>query len=559
MINFTYLQLINVGAYLGYGKKNLFFLSTWMVFSIYKNICLLDLNYSFLFIKLSLSVLRSTVSFKQPIWFVNLDQTKADYVKSGALLCGEFFCNQFWIRGMVSNYLAVFTIFRKFFTTPFFMRSKRSIKKIENLALNWFLTRFTWPRIAFVSGLSSNLPAILEFFTTGIPCIAIADTRFLTTNVLFPIPGNEQSALSSQFYNQFIGYAILRLKFVNVMNWFLNIRSSKRLISFSEWLQMKFQQKNHDYKKNLFYNHGFSYRYLLYKGLGFSFYGVDNLSKLFTKFNFSTSKYKSSIDLVFISKKFFNSNILYQGFGLACQTKVWLRFSNFGFNTKNFKRNRFICHLVSKMRIGGIQFLINKLKIENLRNSGCFIFIVQAIFINYFLKFFPSSIFYNYKVKFKNKVGLFRSIILHGLLPCIFVNLNTFIIKFNTKFFVSLPKINVIKNKYIKRKLSLLCRKSKNIKLSFLNFNLWNMHILKINKFWFVWPVPNMLFWYFVSYFDYFKFVKVNISNLNNNMIFFNWNFIYLNSWFGKIKKSIKKFRRKFKIRLARRKNKLKI
>jgi hypothetical protein len=104
-----------------------------------------------------------------------------------------------------------------------------------------------------------------------------------------------------------------------------------------------------------------------------------------------------------------------------------------------------------------------------------------------------------------------------------------------------------------------LCRKSKNIKLSFLNFNLWNMHILKINKFWFVWPVPNMLFWYFVSYFDYFKFVKVNISNLNNNMIFFNWNFIYLNSWFGKIKKSIKKFRRKFKIRLARRKNKLKI
>jgi hypothetical protein len=126
------------------------------------------------------------------------------------------------------------------------------------------------------------------------------------------------------------------------------------------------------------------------------------------------------------------------------------------------------------MRIGGIQFLINKLKIENLRNSGCFIFIVQAVFINYFLKFFPSSIFHNFKVNFKHKVGLFRSIILHGLLPCIFVNLNTFIIKFNMKFFVSLPKINVIKNKYIKRKLSLLHIKSKsiNIKLSLLNFNL---------------------------------------------------------------------------------------
>jgi len=54
------------------------------------------------------------------------------------------------------------------------------------------------------------MSAILEFCTTGIPCIAIADTRFLTTNVLFPIPGNEQSSQSSQFYNQFIGYVILK-------------------------------------------------------------------------------------------------------------------------------------------------------------------------------------------------------------------------------------------------------------------------------------------------------------------------------------------------------------
>jgi len=199
---------------------------------------------------------------------------------------------------------------------------------------------------------------------------------------------------------------------------------------------------------------------------------MENLSKLLNKFNFSNYKYKSSLDLIFISKKFLNSNILYQGFGLACQTKVWLRFSNFGFNIKNFKRNRFICRLVSKMRIGGLQFLINKLKIENLINSGCFIFIVQAIFINYFLTFFPSSIFHNYKVNFKNKLDLFRSIILHGLLPCLFVNLNTFVIKFNIKSFVSLPKINVIKNKYIKRTLSLLSVQSKMVKGSFLNLNL---------------------------------------------------------------------------------------
>jgi len=211
---------------------------------------------------------------------------------------------------------------------------------------------------------------------------------------------------------------------------------------------------------------------LLYKGLGFSFYGIENLS--LNKFNFSNYKYKISLDLKFISKKLLNSNFLYQGFGLACQTKVWLRFSNFGFNIKNFKRNRFICRLVSEMRIGGLQFLVNKLKIENLINSGCFIFIVQAIFINYFLTFFPSSIFHKYKLNFKNKLYLFRStsIILYGLLPSIFVNLNTYVINFNIKSFVSLPKINVIKNKYIKRRLSLLSVQSKMVQGNFLNLNL---------------------------------------------------------------------------------------
>jgi hypothetical protein len=94
------------------------------------------------------------------------------------------------------------------------------------------------------------------------------------------------------------------------------------------------------------------------------------------------------------------------------------------------------------------------------------------------------------------------------------------------------------------------------VKGSFLNLNLWNMHILKRNKFWFVWPVPNILFWYFVSYFDYFKLSKVNFLNINNNMIFFNWNFVYINSWFSKNKISIKKFGSKFKIRLAIKKNK---
>jgi hypothetical protein len=66
-----------------------------MVLGITKNFCVLDLQYSLLIFRICFSVLRATVFFKAPIWFVNLDKTKEDYIRAGALLCGEFFCNNY--------------------------------------------------------------------------------------------------------------------------------------------------------------------------------------------------------------------------------------------------------------------------------------------------------------------------------------------------------------------------------------------------------------------------------------------------------------------------------
>jgi hypothetical protein len=66
-----------------------------MVLGTNENLCVMNLRYSLLIFRLSFSVLRSIVFFKAPIWFVNLDKTKADYIKAAALSCGEFFCNNY--------------------------------------------------------------------------------------------------------------------------------------------------------------------------------------------------------------------------------------------------------------------------------------------------------------------------------------------------------------------------------------------------------------------------------------------------------------------------------
>jgi ribosomal protein S2 len=89
------MQLIVAGAHLGHSIKNLLFLATWLVYGCYGNLCLIDLRKTLYAFRLGFRILQRVVFLKQPVWFVNLDQTKEDYVRFGASLAGEFFCSKF--------------------------------------------------------------------------------------------------------------------------------------------------------------------------------------------------------------------------------------------------------------------------------------------------------------------------------------------------------------------------------------------------------------------------------------------------------------------------------
>jgi hypothetical protein len=95
---------------------------------------------------------------------------------------------------------------------------------------------------------------IKEALRTGIPCITITDTLYTTDYILFPIPGNDQSVSAVDFYNQFIASIILRLKFVNIICWFINVRQNSRLISFNEWLSLKLSTFKGRKTKNFSYS-----------------------------------------------------------------------------------------------------------------------------------------------------------------------------------------------------------------------------------------------------------------------------------------------------------------
>lgn len=55
-----------------------------------------------------------------------------------------------------------------------------------------------------------------------------------------PLPGNDESMDAMVFYNDSISNYILFKKLILVISWFFRLRSPNRLLSFKEWLSIKF-------------------------------------------------------------------------------------------------------------------------------------------------------------------------------------------------------------------------------------------------------------------------------------------------------------------------------
>jgi small subunit ribosomal protein S2 len=519
MTNFIYSQLVRVGAHIGARAKNFWFLASWMVLGIAKNCCVLDLQYSLLIFKLSFSVLRSTVFFKAPIWFVNLDKTKEDAIMTGALLCGEFFCNKYWISGVLSNYFHVFMMLRKFINTPFFLRSKQLVLKLAELVEYWFLTRFTWPRLLFVSSAFYNRRVIREALRTGIPCIVITDTLYTTDYMLFPIPGNDQSVSAIEFYNHFIASVVLRLKFVNMICWFINIRQTPRLILFNEWVNAKiseFQTKGLK-KKFLTYSYSLIGKKFIAAGisLGFMRSGSYDRQYLFY-FDMNISDFNAQTSFL----QFIKVQYILQGIEDIFFTKIWLKTGLFGIKRIRRRTKRFFCK--SPKRLGIINFLQSRTDIPDLENSGCYTYMIQGILLMSFLKYYDFSYFKRFK-----KIGwkFFKK-----LRQSIFLIMGT--------FFIFKAKFNFKQNSKLQFFTILL-----KVKLAIVNFDDdITLHLLKVRKdnlwFWTVanlrfnclWPITSELHWFFIGYLYNLKLPR-RIQNFLLASFNYNWNVIYSNLW----------------------------
>jgi len=76
-------------------------------------------------------------------------------------------------------------------------------------------------------------------------------------------------------------------------------------------------------------------------------------------------------------------------------TKIWFKAGLFGIKRKRRRTKRFFCK--SPKRLGIIYFLQARTTIQNLANSGCYIYMIQGLLLMSFLKYYDISYFKRFK------------------------------------------------------------------------------------------------------------------------------------------------------------------
>lgn len=237
-------QLALYGTHIGHSLKNLTPYSAWMVLGSRQGLCLIDMFKFIYMFRGGLFIIQALIRRRSPIWFVNLDQSSQSIIKSAAKECGEYWINQHWINGLLTNFRRITKAARNTMKMPRILWTSRQHNLTQNFR-HWSLTRYTWPRAIFVSNVLASYNICQEAMHLRIPTMGIVDTNSPQKYVNMAIPGNDESFSSVGFYNNLVSMFILYNKFTMINLWYINRLSYIKKNSYANLKSIIFNVENY--------------------------------------------------------------------------------------------------------------------------------------------------------------------------------------------------------------------------------------------------------------------------------------------------------------------------
>ncbi len=184
------------------------------IHSVKNNIHIIDLQKTYTLLKRALVKIYETISQNNKILFVGSRQHVTNLIAEYAEKSGQFYVNHRWLGGILTNWKTISTSIKKLNKLEFILEAKDSVEKYTKKELltisrkkDKLLRAFKGirsmnglPNLVIVFDTNKDRLALNEAKKLNIPIIAILDTNSSPKLVDYPIPGNDDSMRSIEYF-----------------------------------------------------------------------------------------------------------------------------------------------------------------------------------------------------------------------------------------------------------------------------------------------------------------------------------------------------------------------
>ncbi len=218
---FSIKQLLEAGVHFGHKTMRRNPKMARYVYANRNNISIIDLSQTANMLHKAMSVAKEIAKNNGRILFIATKRQASDVVAAEATRCGQYYVNQRWLGGMLTNWKTVSQSIKTLkkieeqlsdaelgFNKKEKLVLERKRQKLES-ALGGIKNIGGYPDLIFVIDIYKEQLAVAEAKKLGVPIMAVVDTNTNPDPITYQIPGNDDSVKAIKLYCRLISDSII--------------------------------------------------------------------------------------------------------------------------------------------------------------------------------------------------------------------------------------------------------------------------------------------------------------------------------------------------------------
>jgi small subunit ribosomal protein S2 len=219
---FTMRQLLEAGVHFGHNTRRWNPKMEPFIFGARNGVHILDLQQTVPMLYAALNAVREVASNGGRVLFVGTKRAASDIVAESARKCGQYYVNQRWLGGMLTNWKTISQSIKTLreldeqlsgeevqgLTKKELLNLTRRRDKLE-MALGGIKEMGGRPDLVVIIDTNKEDIAIAEAKKLGIPVIGVVDSNSDPSSVDMPVPGNDDAMRAIQLYCDLFAGAVI--------------------------------------------------------------------------------------------------------------------------------------------------------------------------------------------------------------------------------------------------------------------------------------------------------------------------------------------------------------